>query len=134
MADKSFLGWPFFEDRHRELADNLESWCVANLPVDHADVDEACRGLVSALGDAGFLEHSGADEGEKLDVRSLCLIRETLARHDGLADFAFAMQGLGMGAVSLFGSGEQRAWLKKTRNGKAISGLGCAIAFAPLFQ
>jgi acyl-CoA dehydrogenase len=68
------------------------------------------------------LQHSGAGEGERLDVRSLCLIRETLARHDALADFAFAMQGLGMGAVSLFGTAEQREWLGRTRAGRAISG------------
>lgn len=121
MADQSFLTWPFFEDRHRALAEELEAWCAANLPVDHSDVDAACRALVVRLGAAGFLRHSGAAEGETLDVRSLCLIRETLARHDGLADFAFAMQGLGMGAVSLFGTAEQRAWLEKTRSGGAIS-------------
>ena len=118
MADRTFLDWPFFEDRHRELAAALEAWCVKNLPVDHGDVDAACTGLVRALGAAGFLQHSG---GEALDVRSLCLIRETLARHDGLADFAFAMQGLGMGSVSLFGSDAQREWLKKTRAGEALS-------------
>ncbi len=121
MSDKSFLNWPFFEDRHRQLAERLETWCAANLPVDHGDIDSACRSLVADLGAAGFLELSGADEGETLDVRSLCLIRETLARHDGLADFAFAMQGLGMGAVSLFGSAAQRQWLKKTRAGQALS-------------
>ena len=72
MVDRTFLDWPFFEDRHRELAAALEAWCAANLPVDHGDVDGACRGLVAALGAAGFLQHSG---GEALDVRSLCLIR-----------------------------------------------------------
>lgn len=122
MADKSFLDWPFFEDRHRALAVALEAWCVAHLPVDHGDVDAACRSLVAMLGAGGWLQHSGAAVGEKLDVRSLCLIRETLARHDGLADFAFAMQGLGMGAVSLFGSDVQREWLLRTRAGTAISG------------
>ncbi|MCB1385883.1 MAG: acyl-CoA dehydrogenase family protein [Nitratireductor sp.] len=121
MSDKSFLSWPFFEARHRELSVALEEWCGAHLPAEHADVDAACKGLVAALGGAGFLRHSGADEGEVLDVRSLCLIRETLARHDALADFAFAMQGLGMGAVSLFGTPEQRRWLEKTRAGTAIS-------------
>ena len=121
MSDKTFLNWPFLEDRHRQLAEQLEAWCEHNLPVDHGDIDAACPGLVRDLGAAGFLEHSGAAEHERLDVRSLCLIRETLARHDGLADFAFAMQGLGMGAVSLFGSPEQRAWLEKTRAGQAIS-------------
>ncbi len=119
MADESFLSWPFFEDRHRALAERLEAWCAAHLPVDHGDVDAACRGLVADLGVGGWLQHSG---GERLDVRSLCLIREVLARHDGLADFAFAMQGLGMGAVSLFGTAEQRAWLDRTRAGTAIAG------------
>ncbi|MAY88866.1 MAG: acyl-CoA dehydrogenase [Pseudooceanicola sp.] len=118
MADRTFLDWPFFEDRHRALAAELEAWATDALPVDHGDVDAACRGLVAALGKAGFLQHSG---GDAIDVRSLCLIRETLARHDGLADFAFAMQGLGMGAVSLFGTPEQREWLEKTRSGAALS-------------
>ena len=117
MRDTTFLDWPFFEPRHRELAAALEDWCAANLPVDHGNVDEACRGLVAALGAGGWLQHSGGT----LDVRTLCLIRESLARHDGLADFAFAMQGLGMGAVSLFGTAEQKLWLDKTRAGKAIS-------------
>ena len=121
MADRSFLNWPFFEERHRELASALDAWCADNLHVDHSDTDAACRNLVSRLGAGGWLKHSGAGEGEVLDVRSLCLIRETLARHDGLADFAFAMQGLGMGAVSLFGSPLQREWLEKTRAGQAIS-------------
>lgn len=121
MADRSFLDWPFFDARHRELSAALEEWCGANLPVDHGDTDAACRGLVAALGAAGFLRHTGADTGERLDVRTLCLIRETLARHDGLADFAFAMQGLGMGAVSLSGTPSQRAWLDRTRAGKAIA-------------
>ncbi|MCF3973825.1 acyl-CoA dehydrogenase family protein [Paracoccus salsus] len=116
--DRSFLDWPFFEDRHRELWGALETWAQGALPVDHGDVDAACQGLVRDLGKAGWLRHSG---GDALDIRSLCLIRETLARHDGLADFAFAMQGLGMGAVSLFGSPMQRAWLDLTRAGEAIS-------------
>ena len=115
--DRSFLDWPFFEPRHRDLAAELEAWCVAHLPVDHGDVDAACRGLVAVLGRGGWLMHSGG----ALDVRTLCLIRETLARHDGLADFAFAMQGLGMGAVSLFGTTEQRQWLERTRAGTAIA-------------
>ncbi|MBN8629821.1 MAG: acyl-CoA dehydrogenase family protein [Rhodobacterales bacterium] len=122
MGDTSFLHWPFFEIRHRELAAALEAWCAVNLPVSHDDVDAACKGLVATLGAGGWLKHSGAAEGERLDVRSLCLIRETLARHDGLADFAFAMQGLGMGAVSLFGTTEQQEWLGQTRSGAAISG------------
>lgn len=122
MADRSFLDWPFFEVRHHELAESLDDWAKSHLgTVDHGDTDAACRELVAMLGKAGFAAHSGAEDGT-LDVRTLCLIRETLARHDGLADFAFAMQGLGTGAISLFGSNEQRAeWLPQTRAGKAIS-------------
>lgn len=123
MADRSFLTWPFFEPRHAALSELLEEWCAANLPADHSDVDAACRDLVARLGKDGWLTHTGADAGAALDVRTLCLIRETLARHDGLADFAFAMQGLGTGAISLFGSDEQRTWLDRTRAGTAISGL-----------
>ncbi len=123
MADRSYLSWPFFEERHRELADALEVWAGQHLGgIDHGDVDAACRSLVAALGAGGWTQHSGAMAGETLDVRSLCLIRETLACHDGLADFAFAMQGLGTGAISLFGSPAQQAeWLPLTRGGKAIS-------------
>ena len=123
MADRSFLSWPFFEERHREHAERLEEWCAANLPVDHHDVDAACRKLVETLGEAGFLLPTAVDPGnpQPLDVRTLCISRETLARHDGLADFAFAMQGLGTGAISLFGTPEQQRWLEKTRTGKAIS-------------
>lgn len=123
MADKSFLDWPFFEARHRDLAERLDAWAGAELGgIDHSDVDAACRELVTALGRDGWLEHSGAEGDARLDVRTLCLIRETLARHDGLADFAFAMQGLGTGAISLFGSPEQQAeWLPLTRTGKAMS-------------
>ena len=123
MPDTSFLHWPFFEDRHRELAAALDQWCQANLPADHSDVDAACKALVAKLGQDGWLEHSAIDPDQPgvLDVRSLCLIRETLARHDGLADFSFAMQGLGTGAISLFGTAEQQNWLRKTRAGKALS-------------
>ncbi|MBW4963100.1 acyl-CoA dehydrogenase family protein [Sulfitobacter sp. CW3] len=123
MSDRSFLDWPFFEDRHRALADDLDAWAAGALAgVDHNDTDAACRSLVAMLGAGGWLQYSGAQAGETLDVRSLCLIRETLARHDGLADFAFAMQGLGTGAISLFGTPEQQAeWLPKTRSGAAIS-------------
>lgn len=123
MADKSFLNWPFFEDRHRELAESLEAWCSKSLPVDHHDVDAACRDLVQKLGRDGWLKPTAVDTDNPgpLDVRMLCITRETLARHDGLADFAFAMQGLGTGALSLFGTPDQQQWLAKTRAGKAIS-------------
>lgn len=123
MADASFLGWPFFSDRHRALAEAIDRWSVANLPVAHSDVDAACRNLVTRLGRDGFLAYTAPDPGAPapLDVRTLCLIRETLARHDGLADFAFAMQGLGTGPISVFGSAEQRHWLRRTRSGEAIA-------------
>jgi acyl-CoA dehydrogenase len=125
MPDSSFLNWPFFEDRHRAFAAKLEAWAAANLTnVDHHDVDAACRRLVAALGKDGWLQHTapGDGEAEKLDVRTLALAREILARHAGLADFAFAMQGLGVGPISLFGTpGQRTAWLPKTRGGKAIA-------------
>lgn len=107
--DRSFLRWPFFDDAHRELAAALDTWASAELAAgDERDVDAACRSLVRSLGDAGWLRYvvpsayGGVLEG--LDVRSLCLARETLARHSGLTDFAFAMQGLGSGPIVLFGS------------------------------
>jgi acyl-CoA dehydrogenase len=119
MLDRSFLHWPFFEERHRALAERLESWAAQHCAhVDHRDVDAACRELVQKLGRDGWLKHSapGDDPSEKIDVRTLALIRETLARHSGLADFAFAMQGLGAGPISLFGTAPQKAeWLPKTR-------------------
>jgi acyl-CoA dehydrogenase len=125
MSDKSFLHWPFFEPRHRELAERLEAWCAQNLSsIDHHDIDQACRSLVAALGRDGWLKFTAPGEGdaERIDVRTLALIRETLARRSGLADFAFAMQGLGAGPLSLFGNPEQRkAWLPKTRSGNAIA-------------
>ena len=122
MSDKSYLDWPFFDDRHRALAGTVEEWADARLGnLDHSDTDDTCRILVRMLGEAGIAAHSGNEEG-KLDVRTLCIIRETLARHDGLADFSFAMQGLGTGAISLFGTDDQRdEWLPKTRSGAAIS-------------
>lgn len=131
MADKSFLHWPFFGDAHRDYAARIDAWVQANLQaVDHHDVDTACRKLVKALGQGGFLMHTApASESDKLDVRTLALSRETLARHSGLADFAFAMQGLGAGPISLFGSAEQRAaWLPKTRAGEAIAAFALSEA------
>jgi acyl-CoA dehydrogenase len=131
MPDKTFLNWPFFDERHRALAAGIESWCASNLSSAHdkadggrpGDLDAACRDLVRQLGRDGWLAHTAPDAGARasLDVRGLCLIRETLARHDALADFAFAMQGLGAGPISLFGSSEQRRWLARTRSGEAIA-------------
>ncbi len=123
MPDTTFLSWPFFEDKHRELAESIENWCCDNLPADHSDTDSACIKLVHDLGKAGFLKLTAVDpeNPRSLDVRSLCIMRETLARHDGLGDFAFAMQGLGTGAISLFGTPEQQLWLNKTRAGETLS-------------
>ena len=116
------LSWPFFEDRHRELAAGLEAWCAAQLGhVDHVDVDASCRTLVRQLGEGGWLHHA-VDQGRGIDTRSICLLRDVLARHDGLADFAFAMQGLGSGAISLVGTSEQRArYLPKVAAGEWLA-------------
>jgi acyl-CoA dehydrogenase len=123
MPDRGFLAWPFFEERHRDLAARLERWCEEWLQDAHpTDVDGACRGLVAELGHAGFLKLTVSDGTTRPDVRSLALCREILARHLGLADFAFAMQGLGSGAISLFGTVEQkREWLPKVASGEAIA-------------
>jgi len=127
MADRSFLDWPFFDDSHRRLADALEIWCAANLAGAHGDdTDAQCRALARQLGQAGWLRHcvpaAYGGISDTLDVRSLAVIRETLARHDGLADFVFAMQGLGSGAISLFGTDTQkRAWLPGVASGDRIA-------------
>jgi len=125
MADRSFLDWPFFDPPHRTLAANLDDWATASARSDHAAVDVVCRAYVKALGADGWLRHAAPDPAgpqARLDVRTLCLIRETLARHDGLADFAFAMQGLGSGAIGLAGTEDQRRqWLPRVRAGEAIA-------------
>jgi acyl-CoA dehydrogenase len=123
MSDTSHLAWPFFEARHRELAADLQRWCADNLTGRFADdIDSECRALVRELGAAGFLKLCVADGDSRPDVRSLAIARETLAYHSALADFAFAMQGLGSGAISLFGTVEQkRAWLPKVASGEAIA-------------
>jgi acyl-CoA dehydrogenase len=117
MADQSFLQWPFFEDAHRAHAAHVDRFAVETFGdagfVEHEDVDADCRTILRQLGEAGITRYAvpAAYGGalEKLDVRSLCLTRETLARRSGLADFVFAMQGLGSGAISLFGSETQKA-------------------------
>ncbi|WP_299951314.1 acyl-CoA dehydrogenase family protein [uncultured Ruegeria sp.] len=120
MADRSFLDWPFFNPDHRDWAAQVEEF-AGSLDIDHGDTDAACRNLVKSLGSAGLLAPTSSDDGS-FDVRRLCLAREILARHDGLADFSFAMQGLGTGAITLFGTDDQKsAWLPKTRAGQAIS-------------
>ena len=130
MSDESFLQWPFFNDEHQALAARLDEWASRHLPTltadEHHDLDGTCKAIVKALGEAGFATYavpaSAGGHHEKLDVRSLCLIRETLARHNALADFAFAMQGLGSGPISLFGSEvQQAAYLNAVATGDKIA-------------
>ena len=128
MRDTTYLDWPFFEPRHRELATSFDDWAAAHVEQHHtADIDAQCRALVRSLGAAGWLRHAvgGTAFGgaaDAIDTRAICVIRETLARHAGLADFAFAMQGLGSGAISLAGSDEQkRRWLPAVARGEAIA-------------
>ena len=121
------LALPFFDDAHLALAAELDAWSAAHLQgIDHHDTDNACRALVKALGGAGVLRHcvpaAFGGASEVLDSRSLVVCRETLARHDGLADFAFAMQGLGSGPVTLAGSPAlQQRVLPKVARGEWIS-------------
>ena len=125
---RDHLDWPFFADSHRALAVELDGFVAGGGlgDIDHADADAACKKLVAALGAAGILRHcvpaAFGGASEEIDSRSLCLIRETLAYADGLADFAFAMQGLGTGAISLSGSAElKQAILPKIARGELIS-------------
>jgi acyl-CoA dehydrogenase len=129
MPDRSYLSWPFFEDRHRALAEEIERWAtdaIRDPDPNATDVDGTCRMLVAHLAEAGLLRHvvPGARGGthQSLDVRCLCLVRETLARFASLADFAFAMQGLGSGAISLFGTEDQRrTYLPAVADGRKIA-------------
>ena len=128
MPSSPHLDWPFFEPHHKALAAELDQWASAHLSSDYdGNVDDACRELVRQLGTAGWLNHAigGKSYGatsEAIDTRAICLIRETLARHAGLADFAFAMQGLGSGAITLFGTVEQkRKYLPRVAQGEAIA-------------
>ncbi len=132
MSDQSYLAWPFFEARHRNLHRDLATWASQHLQQSHSkDVDQDCRDLVKQLGKAAWLKHAiagVAHEGlnevteQMIDTRAICLLRETLAYHSGLADFAFAMQGLGSGAISLFGTQAQKAhYLNPVANGELIA-------------
>ncbi len=132
MADRSYLQWPFLEDRHRALEMEVDSWAHAQLGHPHGidvdairphgtDVDAVCIDLAQRMGAAGLLRH-GVPEDGVMDVRALCLMRETLARHDGLADFVYAMQGLGTGAITLYGTEAQRQrFLPPVRTGHALA-------------
>jgi acyl-CoA dehydrogenase len=135
MADETFLSWPFFEDSHRALARDLARWCEREIAplegMEDEDLDGACREIVRRLGAGGWLRHAVAESARGLDVRSLCLIRETLGRTSGIADFAFALQGLGSGPLSLFGSeAQRRAWLPKVAAGEAIPAFALSEAEA----
>ncbi|HKW14146.1 MAG TPA: acyl-CoA dehydrogenase family protein [Candidatus Krumholzibacteria bacterium] len=119
------LDWPFLDAKHRALAREAVAWCEAELGAirSHADIDVQCRAIVAALGNAGFLRHAVAtDARSAIDVRAACVLRETLAYEWGLADFAFAMQGLGCGPISLFGTPEQRdRYAARAAAGSAIA-------------
>jgi acyl-CoA dehydrogenase len=132
MTSSSHLDWPFFDPRHKTLAMELERWARSELSENLKDhsvraVDDACRRLVRRLGEGGWLKYAiggtayGAS-GDTIDTRAVCLIRETLARYSGLADFAFAMQGLGSGAISIFGTPEQKqSYLPRVAKGTSIA-------------
>ena len=125
MPDRSFLDWPFFnvEMGYKEFANELHQWCATNLSNAHGDdVDGECRTLVRKLGESGYLDYCVAKGACLPEAIILAIARETLAYHSGLADFAFAMQGLGSGAISLFGSDEQKGeWLPRVGSGEAIA-------------
>jgi len=127
VSDKTFLDWPFFDNSHRQLAAGIDDWAKEHTAaLSHDDIDATCKGLVRQLGRDGWLNYSTADPGGDLSrpvsVRSLCLMRETLARYAGLADFAFAMQGLGSGPISLYGTKQQKLkYLTGVRSGKLIA-------------
>jgi acyl-CoA dehydrogenase len=128
MPLPDYLAWPFFESYHQEIAKSVRYWASTALCQLHSDdTDAVCRDLVRQLGQANWLCYSvaGLDYGgfsERIDTRTVCLIRETLARYSGLADFSFAMQGLGAGAISLFGTKAQRAnYLPMVAKGQSIA-------------
>jgi len=132
MPDSTFLDWPFFEPRHKQLAKDLRAWAAMHVPAltagEHTRdaVDAACKKLVTALGKDGWLKYAvpspHGGHFPQLDVRSLAIIRETLGYYSGLADFAFAMQGLGSGSIALYGSAEQKEeYLPKVAAGTQIA-------------
>ncbi|MFK8021135.1 MAG: acyl-CoA dehydrogenase family protein [Pseudomonadales bacterium] len=130
MTDTTFHHWPFFEDHHRQLVKEVDAWATENMSTlvanEHEALDQTCIDIVRGLADAGFTRYavpaSGGGALEKLDVRSLCLIRDTLGKHHALADFAFAMQGLGSGPISLFGTiDQQQRYLTKVAAGEFLS-------------
>jgi len=134
VADQTYLQWPFFTDAHRDLQRGIAAWRDDHLRLqDDSDARAACRSYVTQLGDAGWLKYAvpRAYGGalESLDIRSLCLVRETLGYASGLAEFAFAMQGLGSGPISLFGSEAlKRKYLPGVANGARIAAFAISEA------
>ncbi|SMH62672.1 acyl-CoA dehydrogenase family protein [Azospirillum agricola] len=133
---RDHLDWPFFDPGHRAFAEQLNGFVRSGglAGIDHADTDAACAALARRLGEAGLLDSCVASEAPgapPIDSRRVCLARETLAWHDGLADFAFAMQGLGTGAVGLAGSPALKAAvLPKVRSGEWLAAFALSEADA----
>ena len=140
MSDKTYLDWPFFDDSHRAYAKDLSDWAAATIaplsddePGNNDELDALARKFVGLLGDGGWLKHCvpAAYGGalDQFDVRTLCLTREALAYHSGLADFAFAMQGLGTGSISLFGSDDlKQKYLPGVGTGNRIAAFAMSEA------
>lgn len=136
MSDTSFLDWPFFDDSHRALAARVRAGAEREIaPMEAseprgAELDQVCVALVRKLGEAGWLRsaipsaYGGASDA--LDVRSLCIIRETLASYSGIADFVFALQGLGAGPITLFGSDDLK---RPYRQGVRSAACACTHQF-----
>ncbi|MGH6762012.1 MAG: acyl-CoA dehydrogenase family protein [Phyllobacterium sp.] len=122
---RDHLDWPFFDESHRETVARLDAFAASGVldSIDHRDADNSCRKLVRTLGDAGLLAVATGNSGkDAIDSRAVCLTRETLGWHDGLTDFAFAMQGLGTGAIGLSGSEAlKEAVLPKVTSGEWLS-------------
>ena len=137
-SSTAHLALPFFDDVHRELGPRLADW-ISGQQVDESDDRQACREWVRLLGDSGWLRYcvpagmDGALGGalDKLDSRALVILRETLAFHSPLADFAFAMQGLGSGAITLAGTpAQQAAILPQVARGEKIAAFALSEADA----
>ena len=134
QAPTAHLNLPFFDAAHQTLAAELAAW-VPQQTVDERDDRRACKEWVSLLGDAGWLRYCvPAEFGgalAQLDSRALVILRETLAYHSPLADFAFAMQGLGSGAITLAGTPDQQAtYLPAVAQGDIIAAFALSEADA----
>ena len=135
MSDRSYLDWPFLEDRHRALKADLDAWCDGRGFAHDGDIEAICRALVNDRGAGGLLANAvpaaWGGNSKSLDVRSLAICRETLAYHSGLADFSFAMQGLGSGSNSHIGRAAPREqYLPQVAIGDAIAAFALSVAVA----